>query len=78
MLPFLAAHVPDFVLGLSALGGLWAAFHRFDTLLVARIAEHTRHLPDKADLARIETKLDILLEHPRHSQKGKTKWISTP
>ena len=62
MLSLLTAHASEIasvaVALLSTVGGLWAAFHRLDLLLKARIQEHAA---SKDDVARLEAKVDILL-----------------
>lgn len=58
-----AAYIPHIAIALlSAFGGLWAAFHRLDLLLKARIRENTHDMATKVDIARIEGKLDILIQ----------------
>lgn len=72
---YLAAHASEFVsiacALLGAFGGLWAAFHRLDLLLKARIREHAA---SKDDVARVEAKVDLvvsalIVRRPERSRK---------
>lgn len=63
---WLAAHLHEAVALASALFGVWAVFQRGRLLLRSEIREHAA---SREDLARIEAKLDTVLEFAFSSKR---------